>query len=101
MLGVDHQQLGAGLADAWKFPRSCQLVAGFHHQPMQLTDDRVLVGLVHVADILCARTPRASTSPPVNSIDASLLANSTWIRHPRTIQNTIPTLVSDAAALFG
>src|SRR5436305_10629835 len=26
-LGVDHQQLGQGLAELWKFPRSCQLVA--------------------------------------------------------------------------
>src|SRR5207302_41548 len=33
LIGVDHQQLGAGLAEAWKFPRSCQLVAGYHHQP--------------------------------------------------------------------
>jgi HD-like signal output (HDOD) protein len=30
---MDLQQLGAGLAEHWKFPRPCQLVAGNHHQP--------------------------------------------------------------------
>src|SRR5690349_21374279 len=28
IMGVDHQQLGQGLAEQWKFPRSTQLVAG-------------------------------------------------------------------------
>ena len=46
VIGVDHQVFGAALAEAWKFPRSCQLVAGYHHQPQQLSNDRALVGLV-------------------------------------------------------
>lgn len=55
--GVDHQQLGKGLAELWKFPRSCQLVAGFHHTPQVLGDDnRLLVTLVHAADTICCRT---------------------------------------------
>jgi HD-like signal output (HDOD) protein len=55
--GVDHQQLGKGLAELWKFPRSCQLVAGFHHAPGVLSDDnRLLVTLVHAADTICCRT---------------------------------------------
>jgi HD-like signal output (HDOD) protein len=54
--GVDHQMLGMGLAEMWKFPRSCQLVAGYHHQPSQLADNnRTLVRLVHVADVLCCQ----------------------------------------------
>jgi HD-like signal output (HDOD) protein len=54
--GVDHQQLGAGLAGLWKFPRSCQLVAGHHHQPNTLDDNnRILVTLVFAADILCCQ----------------------------------------------
>jgi len=55
LIGVDHQMLGAGLAEMWKFPRSCQLVAGYHHQPAALADNRLLVGLVHVADTLCCQ----------------------------------------------
>ncbi len=54
--GVDHQQLGMGLAELWKFPRSCQLVAGFHHGPQVLADDnRLLVTLVYAADTICCR----------------------------------------------
>lgn len=53
---VDHQQLGAGLAQRWKFPRSCQLVAGHHHEPAILDDEnRLLVTLVFVADTLCCQ----------------------------------------------
>jgi len=57
MTGVDHQMLGMGLAELWKFPRACQLVAGFHHNPSALSDanNRTLVRLVHVADVLCCQ----------------------------------------------
>ncbi len=54
MIGVDHQQLGMALAAHWKFPRPCQLVAGFHHDSSMPADShRVLVGLVHIADTIC------------------------------------------------
>ena len=53
VMGMDHQQLGQALADQWKFPRSCQLVAGHHHRPTALADQhRLLVTLVFVADTL-------------------------------------------------
>ena len=55
LIGADHQQLGMGLAEVWKFPRPCQLVAGFHHQPAQLADHRLLVALVHVSDTICCQ----------------------------------------------
>ncbi len=56
ILGFDHQQLGMGLTDQWKFTRSCQLVAGYHHQPGALSDNhRVLVTLVHAADTICCQ----------------------------------------------
>lgn len=56
ILGVDHQQLGSALAEMWKFPRSCQLVAGHHHEPSTLADNnRLLVTLVFVADTLCCQ----------------------------------------------
>jgi HD-like signal output (HDOD) protein len=57
VFGVDHQQLGQGLAEMWKFPRTCQLVAGYHHQPTTLADkNRMLVTLVHIADTICCET---------------------------------------------
>ena len=59
IVGVDHQQLGQGIAELWKFPRSCQLVAGYHHQPIALSDNnRLLVTLVFVADTLCCKQNR-------------------------------------------
>ena len=59
IVGVDHQQLGQGLAEMWKFPRSCQLVAGFHHRPTSLSDNnRMLVTLVYVADTICCEQKR-------------------------------------------
>lgn len=57
ILGVDHQQLGMALAEQWKFPRSCQLVAGHHHRPGALSEqNRLLVTLVYVADTICCRS---------------------------------------------
>ena len=59
LTGVDHQQLGQGLAELWKFPRACQLVAGYHHKPTQLSDNnRLLVTLVFAADTLCCKQNR-------------------------------------------
>ena len=57
MIGMDHQQLGATLAEQWKFPRSCQLVAGYHHRPLMLAEqNRMLVNVVHVADTICCHS---------------------------------------------
>jgi HD-like signal output (HDOD) protein len=56
IVGVDHQMLGAALSEQWKFPRSCQLVAGHHHEPATLSDiNRTLVTLVFVADTICCQ----------------------------------------------
>src|SRR5687768_15855197 len=49
VMGMDHQQLGTCLAEQWRFPKNCQLVAGHHHQPSKLGDgNRLLVSLVYV-----------------------------------------------------
>jgi putative nucleotidyltransferase with HDIG domain len=56
IIGADHQQLGAAMAEQWKFPHSCQLVAGYHHRPSALPEDgRLLVTLVYVADTICCQ----------------------------------------------
>lgn len=53
-MGVDHQQLGEALTTAWKFPAICQLTAGHHHDPLEISgEERLVVGLVHVADTMC------------------------------------------------
>jgi len=55
ILGVDHQALGRGLAEHWKFTKACQLVAGFHHIPSELEEDCPQVYAVHIADTLCCQ----------------------------------------------
>lgn len=57
IMGMDHQQLGTCLAEQWRFPKNCQLVAGYHHQPSALGDgNRMLVTLVYVADTICCQS---------------------------------------------
>lgn len=54
--GANHQQFGAGLCEAWKFPKSFSYVAGHHHEPMQLPSQvRALSSVVYVADRLVAQ----------------------------------------------
>jgi HD-like signal output (HDOD) protein len=57
MNGMDHQQLGMCLAEQWRFPKNCQLVAGYHHNPAALGEqNKMLVMLVHVADTICCQS---------------------------------------------
>jgi len=102
VIGVDHQQLGGGLAEVWKFPRSCQLVAGFHHTPDQLTGDRALVNVVHIADVLVAQakvgfnlTAEKQDIDP-NSITELKLSTELLDK----VRQNVPTLITTAGSLF-
>ncbi len=56
VFGADHEQFGAGLCRAWKFPLSFANVTGYHHRPLEVAaDQRTLASLVHIADVLAAR----------------------------------------------
>lgn len=51
LLGANHQAFGAGLCEAWKFPKSFSYVTGHHHDPFELPEgSRLLTLIVHVAD---------------------------------------------------
>lgn len=52
VLGFDHAEVGAAVADAWALPPEVTLVARRHHAPGAVPDGpgRRLVDLVHVAD---------------------------------------------------
>ncbi|HEY1684472.1 MAG TPA: HDOD domain-containing protein [Tepidisphaeraceae bacterium] len=53
ILGADHQMVGMAIAEQWRFPRPCQLAAGYHHQPTALAEEhRLLPTLVYVADTI-------------------------------------------------
>jgi putative nucleotidyltransferase with HDIG domain len=100
--GVDHQALGAGLAEAWKFPHSCQLVAGHHHQPMGLgEDDRLLAGLVYIADTVCCQAEKGfcltARSQVLDDITSDLKIDAGLIKH---IQQNLPELLAAAQSAF-
>lgn len=51
VLGANHEAFGAGLCEAWKFPKSFTCVTRHHHAPMDLPRDaRTLTAIVYVAD---------------------------------------------------
>lgn len=55
VLGAHHEEFGAALCKAWKFPASFAYVTGFHHRPLEVApQQRTLTSLVHIADIISA-----------------------------------------------
>ena len=57
VIGATHEDFGRALCEKWKFPNSFAFVTGFHHCPMGLeANNRTMTALVHVADILAARS---------------------------------------------
>ncbi len=103
VMGVDHQQLGMALAETWKFPRPCQLVAGYHHQPTQLADgNRTLVTLVHIADVLCAQEGQGFNLTAIHQPLDQALVQATGLdaASVERVKKSIPALMS-AAAMFG
>ncbi|TDJ54700.1 MAG: HDOD domain-containing protein [Planctomycetota bacterium] len=55
VLGASHEAFGAGLCDAWKFPKSFTYVTRHHHAPLELpADSRTLTTIVYIADRISA-----------------------------------------------
>jgi HD-like signal output (HDOD) protein len=102
--GCDHQQLGACLTEMWKFPRSCQLVAGYHHKPTELADDnRMLVTLVYVADTICCQQNHGFNLTAVHQkLESAGLTqvqlDPSLIQH---VSNKLPDMVKSSANMFG
>ncbi|HZZ44697.1 MAG TPA: HDOD domain-containing protein [Tepidisphaeraceae bacterium] len=101
--GADHQHLGMALTEAWKFPRSCQLVAGYHHRPAELAaDTRLLVTIVHVADTLCAQhnhgfnlTAAGQKLDEVDLFDVKI-----DLKLVKKVEENLDKLVSGASGMF-
>ena len=55
VFGANHCTFGAGLCEAWKFPKSFSYVTGGHHDPLAIPQgSRTLASVVYVADRLAA-----------------------------------------------
>lgn len=53
VLGIDHAEAGATLLEHWDLPSGVVEACQWHHQPEFLTDESLVVDLVHVADPIC------------------------------------------------
>jgi HD-like signal output (HDOD) protein len=103
-LGVDHQALGEALAEQWKFPACCRLIAGSHHNPTAVPrENRQLVTLVYVADTISCQAGLGFNLTAANQqLDPQLLADANI--DPALIEQiktNLPAQVSAASAVFG
>jgi putative nucleotidyltransferase with HDIG domain len=53
VLGYDHAELGAMVAERWNFPQELVQAVRWHHDPNRAEADRQAVDVIHVADALC------------------------------------------------
>lgn len=53
ILGVDHAEIGALIAESWKFPVVLIDCIRYHHDPEKMAEPKQAVDLVHIADALC------------------------------------------------
>ncbi|MFN2370636.1 MAG: HDOD domain-containing protein [Candidatus Krumholzibacteriia bacterium] len=54
LLGFDHAETGAALAEAWGFPDLLVAALRHHHTPLDATSDRALVAAVAAGDLVSA-----------------------------------------------
>ncbi|MBN2320245.1 MAG: HDOD domain-containing protein [Acidobacteria bacterium] len=55
ILGINHAEAGARLAELWSFPDPLRDVVAYHGQPEQALDDPVLTHIVYLANLLLSR----------------------------------------------
>jgi HD-like signal output (HDOD) protein len=103
VMGVDHQEMGALLAEQWKFPRPCQLVARYHHRPMDVpAESRLLVALVHAADTMCCAAGQGFSLTAIHQrLDPTAIADLGLDADViRRVAGELDTLVAAAADLL-
>jgi HD-like signal output (HDOD) protein len=101
IIGIDHQMLGLALCEQWKFPRTCQMAAGYHHAPQTLPlDSRLQVALVYIADTISCKAglgfPLTAQTQVIDPAELKALEID-----PAFIEKTtasLPQLVKDASA---
>ncbi len=55
LLSVDHTEVGAILAQNWRFPEGLMETVRYHHKPENASTDRNLVAVVYLANLLMSR----------------------------------------------
>ncbi|HEX4054675.1 MAG TPA: HDOD domain-containing protein [Tepidisphaeraceae bacterium] len=103
ILGVDHSALGQALTEQWHFPAYCQQVAGFHHNPSGATEsDRMLVGVVYIADILCCQCGQGfNLTATGQQFDPAVLSNlNVDSGQIEALKNSLDENITNALAVF-
>ena len=104
ILGADHEAFGAGLCEAWKFPKSFTYVTRHHHDPLQLpTANRVLASVVYVADHLVG-APRYGfrADLPDLQIHPQVMADlGLGPEHLQAVHGSLPQAYEEIQATFG
>jgi HD-like signal output (HDOD) protein len=102
-IGATHEQFGAALCRAWKFPVSFIYVTGFHHRPLDLMNQhRMLTSLVHAADIIAAGEKLGfSGSVEVERIDSRILSQLNLTEaHLAEVRAELPRAIVETADLL-
>lgn len=55
VLGYDHVQVGAMVAQKWQFPDSLQCIIRYHHTPLAAKGCFMDASVVHLADAMCRK----------------------------------------------
>ncbi len=53
VLGIDHAEIGAMVAENWKFPVVLTACIRYHHNPAAAPEPNQSIDIVHIADALC------------------------------------------------
>jgi HD-like signal output (HDOD) protein len=103
-IGMDHEMVGEALAEMWKFPKACQIVAGNHHSGKTASEDhRKLLTLIHIADILVCATPGTGfplTAKTQTYSDETLAAIGLTPQVVESTKSRIPELLGNASMLL-
>jgi putative nucleotidyltransferase with HDIG domain len=104
ILGADHEDFGAGLCEAWKFPKSFTYVTRHHHDPTELPHaNRTLTAVVYCADHVAAQAGYGFRAD-LQSLDvhAEVMADlGLTPEHMQRIKDDLPRAYAEIEATFG
>ncbi len=104
LLGADHEAFGAGLCEAWKFPKSFVYVTRHHHTPTELpVANRMLASIVYAADRIAAQCGFGFRGDlPSLLIEVDMVADLGLTQdHIDSVYNNLPQAYADIEATFG
>lgn len=101
LLGIDHSQIGAAMAAAWKLPQALNDLISKHEGPFELTDDPTIFA-VHVGDNLTQNL--YYTTENIVPVDINPVVKQ-WLDYSEEeleeLRGQTARKIDEASALFG